>query len=215
MSASPLEIVAEELGAIAARVERELKLALSVALAEIREERSALRADRAELELNLERVIAAKLATLQDGKAGPPGPQGSPGERGLPGEAVMGPAGEPGPPGPPGAAGEPGVPGADGRSFAIRGTWTAKTEYRSLDVVMLNGASFVARADNPGPCPGEGWQMLSEKGRAGERGQPGAKGLPGRGLAGATVNEQGLLTLTHDDGSIITCDFYPLLARVR
>ena len=211
MTASPLEVVAEELGAIAARIERELKLALAAALAEIREERSALRADRAEIELNLERLVAAKLATLQDG---PPGPQGERGERGLPGEAVIGPPGEPGPPGPPGAAGEPGVPGLDGRSFTIRGTWNAKTEYRSLDIVMLNGASFAARADNPGPCPGEGWQMISEKGRAGERGQQGPKGPPGRGLAGAAVDEQGLLTLTHDDGSTVTCDFYPVLSRV-
>jgi hypothetical protein len=211
MTASPLEVVAEELGAIAARVERELKLALAAALAEIREERAALRADRAETELNLERVIAARLATLQDGRDGPPGPQGERGERG---EAIIGPAGEQGIPG---APGQPGAAGSDGRSFAICGTWSATGQYRALDIVTLNGASFAARADDPGACPGESWQMIARQGKPGEKGErgpKGEKGPAGRGLSNAAIDDQGLLTLTHDDGSAVTCDLYPLLSRI-
>ena len=79
---------------------------------------------------------------------------------------------------------------------------------------MLNGASFAAKADNPGPCPGEGWQMFSEKGRAGEPGQRGERGPASRGIASAALSDDGVLTLTHDDGSTITCDFYPVLARM-
>src|SRR5690606_5059362 len=40
--------------------------------------------------------------------------------------------------------------GADGRSFAIRGTYAEDAEYRVLDVVAMNGASFAARRDDPG-----------------------------------------------------------------
>jgi integrin beta 3 len=98
---SPLEALADELGAFAARVEREISLSLSTALAE-------LRASRAEIELKVERAVAERLAALQDGQPGPPGPPGNSGE---PGEAIPGPAGEPGPPGPPGEPGEPGPPG--------------------------------------------------------------------------------------------------------
>jgi hypothetical protein len=46
--------------------------------------------------------------------------------------------------------------GVDGRSFAIRGTWEPDGLYRELDVVAMNGASFVAKSDDPGPCPGDG-----------------------------------------------------------
>lgn len=99
---SPLEALADELGAFASRVEREINLSLSAGLAE-------LRATRAEIELKAERAVAERLAAVQDGQPGAPGP---PGERGEPGDAIAGPPGEQGPPGPAGAPGEPGVPGA-------------------------------------------------------------------------------------------------------
>jgi len=204
---TPLEALADELGAFASGLERELRLSVAKLAAE-------LRADRAEAELNLDRLIATKLASLRDGQDGAAGPQGERGERGMPGEAVIGPVGEPGIPGPPGAPGEAGQAGADGRSFTIRGTWQAKGAYRALDIVMLNGASFAARADDPGPCPGEGWQMIAAQGKCGPPGKPGAKGPPGRGLASATIDNEGLLTLTHEDGSAVTCDLYPVLIRV-
>jgi hypothetical protein len=61
-----------ELGAQAARIERDLRLGFALEI-------ERLRADRAEFELRIERAVAEKLASLQDG---PPGPQGAPGERG-------------------------------------------------------------------------------------------------------------------------------------
>lgn len=101
---SPLEALGDELGAFASRVEREINLSLSMALAE-------LRATRAEIELKVERGVAERLAALQDGPPGPPGPAGERGEMGLPGDTIQGPPGEQGPPGPAGAPGEPGAPG--------------------------------------------------------------------------------------------------------
>ena len=66
----PLEELAEalgsELGAQAARIERDLKLALAL-------EVERLRAERAEFELRVERAVGERLAALKDGPAGPPG----------------------------------------------------------------------------------------------------------------------------------------------
>ena len=84
--------------------------------------------------------------------------------------------------------------GRDGRSPLIRGTYRAAETYCALDVVALNGCSFVARHDNPGICPGDGWQALTLPGKRGERGErgergpkgdagePGARGIDGAGL---------------------------------
>lgn len=113
---------------------------------------------------------------------------------------------------------ERGQDGADGRGMTVRGTYSGTADYRALDVVALGGASWVARRDDPGPCPGEGWQMIARQGKAGERGESGPRGergLPGRGIVSATVDADGILTLALDDGSAIICDFYPLLAKVR
>jgi hypothetical protein len=59
----------------------------------------------------------------------------------------------------------------------VRGTFNAKTSYGALDIVACDGASFLARRDNPGPCPGEGWQLIAKQG---QRGVAGEKGEPGR-----------------------------------
>jgi hypothetical protein len=67
--------------------------------------------------------------------------------------------------------------GCDGRSFRIRGTFNPRERYKALDVVMLNGASFIAQQDDPGVCPGDNWQLSSQQGK---RGFPGEKGEPGR-----------------------------------
>jgi hypothetical protein len=80
--------------------------------------------------------------------------------------------------------------GRDGKTIAVRGTFDESVSYRRLDVVALNGGSFIALKDAPGPCPGPGWQLIASQGRrgiAGEKGERGPQGSPG--LSGATIRE--------------------------
>jgi hypothetical protein len=56
--------------------------------------------------------------------------------------------------------------------------------------------------------------MIASQGRRGKPGEPGLRGLPGARLAAVTLDRDGQLTFRHDDGVEITCDLYPLLARV-
>lgn len=112
----------------------------------------------------------------------------------------------------------PGKNGMDGRSITIRGTYNADENYSALDQVTLNGASFTAKKDNPGACPGEGWQLSSAQGKTGRPGEPGKsiKGDPGKAavVVKGHVDEQGLLTLENSDGSTVEVDFYPVLSKV-
>lgn len=109
-----------------------------------------------------------------------------------------------------------GKDGAEGRSFAIRGTFDAAAAYLRLDVVAVNGASFAAKRDNPGACPGDGWQLIAKQGGPGKPGDPGRAGIVARGTKAEalTIDEDGLLTLRNEDGSTVTCDLYPLLAKI-
>jgi hypothetical protein len=59
----------------------------------------------------------------------------------------------------------------------IKGTHNPRDEYRIGDLVAKDGASFIARKDNPGECPGPGWQLTA---RQGGRGVAGPKGPPGK-----------------------------------
>jgi hypothetical protein len=78
--------------------------------------------------------------------------------------------------------------GIDASTPTIRGTYDAEARYRHLDIVAQGGSSFIARKDEPGACPGPGWQLIASAGRpgrtgpigrTGERGQKGDKGDPG------------------------------------
>jgi hypothetical protein len=113
-----------------------------------------------------------------------------------------------------------GADGAEARGLMFLGTYAAENDYERLNVVALNGASFVAKTDNPGPCPGEGWQLMAAQGKRGapgERGPQGAKGdrgAPGAAVAALSIDDDGLFTLTNGDGSTVACDLYPLLSRL-
>jgi hypothetical protein len=77
--------------------------------------------------------------------------------------------------------------GRDGKTIAVRGTFNETAEYHRLDVVALNGGSFIALKDAPGPCPGSGWQLIASQGKRGAAGEKGERGSPGpRGDAGAS-----------------------------
>lgn len=110
--------------------------------------------------------------------------------------------------------------GLDGRSFEVKGTYKDDGEYCALNVVALNGASFVAKRDNPGPCPGEGWQLIAsqgKQGKPGERGTPGQKGERGEAgfsVVSAEIDNDGLLRIRNGDGSIVDVDLYPVLSRI-
>jgi hypothetical protein len=81
--------------------------------------------------------------------------------------------------------------GCEGRSPNVCGTYDAHGKYKKLDSVALDAAAFIARRDNPGICPGDGWQLLSRQGRPGRRGETGERGVRGekdeRSEPGATV----------------------------
>jgi hypothetical protein len=69
----------------------------------------------------------------------------------------------------------------------MRGTYASEEEYKQLDVVVMNGSSFVALKDAPGRCPDSGhWHLLASRGSRGQHGAEGARGLMGlRGERGA------------------------------
>ena len=47
--------------------------------------------------------------------------------------------------------------GRDALTPVVRGTFAVDVKYKQLDVVVSDGASFIAKRDNPGLCPGDGW----------------------------------------------------------
>ena len=69
--------------------------------------------------------------------------------------------------------------GRDGILPCLRGTYYAKESYKKFDIVALNGSSFIARKDDPGECPGSGWQLHASAGRSGGRGERGEQGPRG------------------------------------
>jgi hypothetical protein len=81
--------------------------------------------------------------------------------------------------------------GRDALTPTIRGTFEVGIKYKNLDIVVSDGASFIAKRDNPGLCPGDGWQMLSRQGRRGPKGERGECGLRGeKGDPGPAVMPQ-------------------------
>lgn len=112
---------------------------------------------------------------------------------------------------------ERGADGRDARSFRVRDTWNADEEYQELDIVSLNGASFAARKDSPGECPGPDWKLLASQGKRGapgERGPRGEQGPAGPAVKSITVDGEGMLSLVNGDGSVVKCDLYPVLAKL-
>jgi len=75
--------------------------------------------------------------------------------------------------------------GCDGLTPNVRGTFNVHKTYARLDVVEFDNASYVARRDDPGLCPGDGWQISSRSGRRGPVGERGERGRIGeRGARG-------------------------------
>jgi hypothetical protein len=107
--------------------------------------------------------------------------------------------------------------GEDGRSLRVRGTYDAEDSYEALDVVALNGGSFVALCGAPGDCPGPGWQLLTSPGKRGQKGEDGTRGPvgpSGADLVGAEIDDDGMVTFSKSDGTQAKLDLYPVLRRV-
>ncbi|WP_051960484.1 hypothetical protein [Devosia riboflavina] len=117
------------------------------------------------------------------------------------------------------ARGEDGKPA---EQIEVRGTFSPDAEYGRLNIVALNGSAFISRKADPGPCPGDGWQVIAMRGKEGKPGQsikgdpgPSVKGDPGPAIRSMSVDDQGLLALVNADGSKIECDLYPVLVKVQ
>ncbi len=209
-----LEAWREVLGQVLCSRDNDWRRQLRALQAESKAAIADLRANAAEICGGMEKMIAERLAQIGQPADGPRGEKGERGERGLPGQlravkqfveggvhydgdvvmhagstyqARCDTAHEP-----PhedwaclATAGRGGVDGVDGQSLRVRGTYKAGEVYAALDIVALNGCSFVARRDNPGDCPGDGWQSQSLPGKKGDRGLPGERGPAGP--AGPTI----------------------------
>src|SRR5262249_40064510 len=57
--------------------------------------------------------------------------------------------------------------GVDGLSPHVRGKFNPRASYKRLDIVAADKGSFIARCDDPGPCPGDGWRMITAHGARG------------------------------------------------
>jgi Collagen triple helix repeat (20 copies) len=80
--------------------------------------------------------------------------------------------------------------GRNARTPFVRGTYDDGATYAALDIVALNGSAFMARRDNPGGCPGEGWQMIAAQGKRGIAGPKGERGAQGeKGRDGSVIRE--------------------------
>jgi hypothetical protein len=78
--------------------------------------------------------------------------------------------------------------GVDARMPTIRGTYDAEACYQHLDIIAIDGSSFIALKDEPGLCPGPDWQLIASAGRRGRMGPMGPRGERGaKGDSGPTI----------------------------
>jgi hypothetical protein len=111
--------------------------------------------------------------------------------------------------------------GKDALNFRIEGTYDPAAKYRRLSIVTLNGSSFVARDDYPGPCPGDGWQLLASAGKRGQQGQKGERGERGPTgplaivprITSTNIDAGYNLNLLYTDGSRETIPLRPAFER--
>ncbi|MGX9426408.1 hypothetical protein [Bradyrhizobium sp. LeoA1S1] len=116
-----------------------------------------------------------------------------------------------------------GADGKDGRTIRSRGTYDAAKTYERLDIVMLNGSSFVAQRDDPGPCPGEHWQLFASAGKRGQQGQKGERGERGPAgplaivprIARSEIDAEYNLHLDYTDGSHDTIPLRPAFEQFQ
>jgi hypothetical protein len=85
----------------------------------------------------------------------------------------------------------------------VRGTYQAGVSYVRGDMVALDGGSFIARKDNPGKCPGDGWQLMAKQGARGIAGPKGERGPPGNTITSWIVDRSNFrVTPRMSDGTL-------------
>jgi hypothetical protein len=81
--------------------------------------------------------------------------------------------------------------GRDAITPTVRGTFDTTARYKKLDIATFDRSAFIARHDDPGPCPSNGWQLITAHGAPGEKGPPGPRGERGtqgsNGEPGASI----------------------------
>lgn len=175
--------------------------------------------------------LEERLAALKDGEPGPPGPAGPPGSFDAPepwrdrifyqGElafldgstfcAKIDTAQRP----PHDDWAPVALRGTDGRAGEARGLYDPQVDYFKLDRVALDGSEWIARQDDPGPLPGDGWMLgarAGSKGKPGDRGPAGPKGSDGIGIAEIDVRDFAIM-LELSDGRSTKIDLRPLFER--
>jgi integrin beta 3 len=105
--------------------------------------------------------------------------------------------------------------GLDGRTGDARGLYDPSVAYSKLDRVSLDGSEWIAKCDDPGLLPGDGWMLAA---RAGSRGKPGERGPKGergeRGIGVEQVTADGYaLVLALSDGKTLKLDLRGMFER--
>ncbi|WP_234680334.1 collagen-like triple helix repeat-containing protein [Bradyrhizobium monzae] len=210
---------------------------LETALAEVRAAKTEMREEiRAELRAEIRTEIADRVALIKQPVDGAPGPAGPPGKLEIVKDHVEGrvyyerdlivangalyQAERDTAAMPPHTdwlcITRPGQDGMDALNFRIEGTYDPAEKYRRLSIVTMNGSSFVARHDDPGSCPGDGWQLFASAGRRGQQGPKGDRGE--RGPPGPSIKrcelepERYTLVLQQSDGTSISINLRPFFA---
>lgn len=234
------EAAADSIARALAGVQREAERALELRAAEHR----AFMAETRESLAEMKRAIDARLAEVKDGKDGERGEKGDQGPPGKDGE--QGPAGSDGRDGNDGRDGadadmealhnelvelvaafpipkdgKDGEPGKDAYPGEVKGVFDANESYRARDIVKFDGSSWIAKVDDPGDIPGDGWMQLASKGKRGDRGERGPTGIGKDGKDGASpvelkFNAQKMMfVMALDDGNVLEADFYPVAKAIR
>lgn len=208
-------------------------------------EHRAFMAEQRETVSALIRTVEERLATVKDGKDGDRGEKGDEGPAGPKGD--QGPGGLDGSNGADGRDGtdadmdalqrrleelvaaipapQDGKDGADGKdAYAgeVKGVFSEEETYLARDIVKFDGSSWIAKTDEPGPIPGDGWVQLASKGKRGDRGEKGERGAEGKhGMNGAQPialaidSETMEFRMILDNGEECAADFYPIAKVIR
>jgi len=107
--------------------------------------------------------------------------------------------------------------GADARQGRLLGLWDAhRADYGQFDRVSFNGSEWIAKKDNPGPLPGDGWMMGAKVGKPGPKGERGATGPAGKNgaaIKAIRLDEDYGLILDMTEGKPIRVDLRALFER--